>query len=285
MDALVIRENAALIERAQNLPAPGQSAIAAIEQHKQTSNIQAALALAASRPRNENQAFARIMESCKRPTFAKEAMYAYPRGKELVTGASIRMAEMLSRCWGNIHTESNEVARYEDHSDVIVFAWDLETNYQDCKSFVVPHVIDTKFGPKKPRDTRDIDELILNKAARRKRACILSVIPGDVVDAAIEQCEKTLASGTGGPLIDRIRQMVVSFAEIGVNQDALEKRLNHKIDVTIEAEMVTLQKIFRSLRDGMGKREDFFDIEAKEKGNASNINEAITTIKTTPDKQ
>jgi len=42
----------------------------------------------------------------------------------------------------------------------------------------------------------------------------------------------------------------------------LEQRLGHKLEATIEQELVGLRKIFVSLKDGMSKREDWFDVNA-----------------------
>ena len=43
-------------------------------------------------------------------------------------------------------------------------------------------------------DDRDIYELEANMSARRIRACILQMIPGDVTDAAVAACRKTASS-------------------------------------------------------------------------------------------
>lgn len=40
-------------------------------------------------------------------------------------------------------------------------------------------------------DSRDIYEATANFGARRMRACILGVIPGDVVDMAVNECKET----------------------------------------------------------------------------------------------
>ncbi len=77
----------------------------------------------------------------------------------------------------------------------MAYCWDLESNTRQTKIFQVRHVRDTKSGPKSLRDARDIYELVANQGARRVRACILGVIPGDIVDEALDEVNKTLKLG------------------------------------------------------------------------------------------
>ncbi len=71
-------------------------------------------------------------------------------------------------------------------STVEAFAWDVEeANTRQTKVFQVRHWRHTKQGGYKLTDPRDIYELVANNGARRLRACILGVIPGDVIDAAV----------------------------------------------------------------------------------------------------
>ena len=72
-------------------------------------------------------------------------------------------------------------------------------------------------------DPRDVYEMVANLGARRLRACILAVIPKDIVDAAVEECEKTLAGDTKEPIADRLKKMLDKFSEFGVTKDMIEK--------------------------------------------------------------
>jgi hypothetical protein len=239
--------------------------------------VQAAFVIAKKFPRNESEAFAKIMKACKRPFLAEQAMYAYPKGGKVVEGASIRMAETLLACWGNCDAGIKEISQANGVSIAEAYAIDLETNTRITKIFHVPHTLGTKNGPKKLTDPRDIYELVANQGARRMRACILAVIPGDIVDAALEECKKTLTNGAE-PLADRIRKIVMAFDDVGVKVEHLEKRLGHNLDATIEAEVVTLRSIYKSLKDGMAKREDFFEMGSASSTN-KNINDLISEKK------
>jgi hypothetical protein len=222
--------------------------------------VQAAMVVAKKFPRNEIDSYGRIMKACKRKTLAEQALYAYPKGGQMVTGPSIRLAEAMAQSWGNVDFGIVELEQKRGESTVMAYAWDLETNTRQTKIFSVKHERHTRKGAVDLTDPRDIYELTANQGARRLRACILGVIPGDVVDAAVAECERTMSSGGGEPLTDRIRSMVAAFGEMGVAADLIEKRLGHKVEATTEPELVGLKKIFRSLRDNMASVSDFFDV-------------------------
>lgn len=229
-----------------------------VEQTRAQHEVQAAYVIAQKFPRDESEAFSRIMKSCDRPFLAEQAMYAYPKGGKVINGPSIRLAEVLLQNWTNCEAGIKELSQSNGVSVAEAFAIDYQTNTRVSKTFHVPHSIGTKNGPKKLTDPRDIYELVANQGARRMRACILSVIPGDIAEAAVERCKQTMVKGKE-PIEDRIRKLVLAFDEVGVKVEHLEKRLGHKLDATIPEEIVTLGSIYKSIRDGMAGREDFFD--------------------------
>lgn len=222
--------------------------------------VQAAMVIAKRFPRDQAAAYARVMQACARPALAEVGSYVYPRGDTKVTGPSIRLAEAIAQAWGNIDFGIIELEQKNGESSVMAYAWDLETNTRQTKIFTVKHERHTKRGKYALEDPRDIYEMVANQGARRLRACVLGILPGDVVEAAETACEETLKKGSGKvPLADRLRNMLVKFAELGVTQAMIEKRLQHKMDATDERELLTLGKIFNAIRDGAGKREDYFE--------------------------
>jgi hypothetical protein len=240
--------------------------------------VQAAYVIAKKFPRNQHESYVNILESCKRPFLAEQATYAYPRGSSLVTGPSIRLAECMAQAWGNLDCGVREISQSNGVSIAEAYAIDLQTNTRVTKVFHVPHVRDTKKGRIKLTDARDIYELVANQGSRRLRACILGILPGDVVEAAVNQCKKTMETGEV-PLVDRIRIMVTKFDELGVKVEHLEKRLGHKLDATIPQEIVTLQGIYKAIKDGFSSREDFFEISGHNKVEAKADLEALLAEK------
>jgi len=247
-------------------PRQEQNALATATESRAVAEVQSQYLIAKRFPRDENAAYTRIMRVCERPFLAEQAIYAYPRGGQLVTGPSIRLAEAMAQSWGNMDCGVREISQGQGFSVAEAYAVDLETNHRVVKTFHVPHTRDTKQGKKRLTDSRDIYELVANQGSRRLRACILGVLPGDVVDAAVQRCRKTLES-SDVPMADQIRKLVLAFDELGVKTEHLEKRLGHKLDATIPAEMVTLRGIYKSLKDGMSDRSQFFDISSDMKEN------------------
>lgn len=233
---------------------------------RQAQEVQAAMVIAKRFPRDEIDAFNRIIRACQRKSLAEQAVYEYPRGGTKVSGPSIRLAEALAQNWGNIDYGIIELEQKDGESQVMAYAWDLETNTRQTKIFSVPHVRSTRSGNKKLTDPRDIYEMVANQGARRLRACILGVIPGDVIDAAVEQCELTMRCNNVEPLIDRVRKMLKIFEEkFSVTKDMIEKYLGCNSEAISENDFVKLRKIYSSLKDGMSKREDWFEIKPAEK--------------------
>lgn len=233
---------------------------------RQAQEVQAAMVIAKRFPRNETESFARIMMACQRKRLAEQAMYEYPRGGTKVTGPSIRLAEAIAQNWGNIDFGIIELEQKHGESQVMAYAWDLETNTRQSKIFTVPHVRGTKKGNVPLTDPRDIYELVANQGARRVRACILGVIPGDIVDAAVEQCGQTLMKSEGNkPVIDIVREMALIFQnEFSVPLEAIEKFIGCKAEAFSMNDLIRLKKVYRSLKDGMAKREDYFDMASAE---------------------
>lgn len=239
--------------------APQTQAMSTVQADSQraVAEVQAALVIAKQFPRNPIEAYDRVMNACQRPGLAQSAVYSYARGGTSVTGPSIRLAEMLAQNWGNIQYGIRELSSENGESTVEAFAWDVETNTRQTKVFQVPHIRYTRQGTKKLTDPRDIYELVANNGARRLRACILGVIPGDVVDAAVDQCEKTIhANADTSP--EGVQKLVKAFEQFGVTKEDIEGFIQRRLESITPANVVSLRKIFTSLRDGMSSAKDWF---------------------------
>lgn len=243
--------------------------------------VQAAFVIAKKFPRNQMESYAAIIEACKRPFLAEQAMYAYPRGGSLVTGPSIRLAEAMAQAWGNLDCGVREISQSNGVSVAEAYAIDLQTNTRVTKIFHVKHERHTKKGISKLTDPREIYELVANQGSRRLRACILGILPGDVVEAAVDRCKKTMETSEV-PISERVRRMVLAFDEQGIKVEHIEKRLGHKLDAIIPTELVNLTSIYKSLKDGMANREDFFDIGISE--NSKSAKENLNTLLEQKDK-
>lgn len=229
---------------------------------RQAQEVQAAIVVAKRFPRDMNSSYGRIMEACKRRSLAERAVYEYPRGGENVTGPSIRLAEVMAQNWGNLDFGITELEQKNGESSVMAYCWDLETNTRQTKIFTVPHIRHTKKGDIALTDPRDIYEMVANQGARRMRACILGIIPGDIIDAAVDACSKALTSGKE-PIADTIRKMAAAFKEeFGVPMTCLEKYIGCKADAFTANSVVRLRGVYTALKEGRAEREQYFDIPA-----------------------
>lgn len=238
---------------------------------REGAEIQAAVVIAKRFPRNQIQAIDRIKAACARPGLAATACYSYSRGGAEVTGPSIRLAEAMAQAWGNLQFGVRELEQRAGESTVEAFAWDLESNTKQSKIFQVRHERHTKAGTRRLEDPRDIYELVANQGARRVRACILGVLPGDVVEDAVAACEATLTTKAEATP-ERIKAMVDAFAALGISKRQIEARIQRHIDAITPAMLIGLGKIYNSVKDGMSSAADWFPPEQapeeKQKGAA-----------------
>ena len=231
----------------------------AIEASRAIAEAQGKLVIAKRFPRNEVDAYAKAMEACQRPTMAAKAFYSFPRGGQTVEGPTIRFAEELARCWGNIDYGIKELSQDDGKSEMQAYAWDLETNAQSVQNFTNPHQREQGKKMVKLTTQRDIYENNANMATRRLRSRILAILPSWFVEDAIEECKKTLAGRNDTPLIDRVKKMVVAFAKIGVTQEQIERRLKKKIDTMNADDFVEYTGIFNAIKQGESKIADWFE--------------------------
>lgn len=230
----------------------------AIESERAVAEAQGALVVAQRFPRDPFRAYERVLNACKRPGLAESAFYSFPRSGQTVSGPTIRLAEELARCWGNIAFGMRELSNRDGVSEIEAYAWDLETNTKSVQVFTVRHIRDTRNGAKDLTDQRDIYELGANMGSRRLRARILAILPDDLVSAAVAECKHTLAKGGGEPMPDRIRRTVANFSALGVSVAMLETYLSHPMDATTPDELADLYGVFKALRDGQAKVSDYF---------------------------
>lgn len=247
----------------------------AIEASRAIAEAQGKLVIAKRFPRDEIAASARIMEACTRPAFAAKAFYSFPRGGQAVTGPTIRFAEELARCWGNIDYGIKELSQDDGKSEMQAYAWDLETNAQSVQNFTNPHQREQNKKMVTLTSQRDIYENNANMATRRLRSRILAILPAWYVDEAIERCKLTLKQEAAGnaelPLIDRVRRMVQIFQKLGVTQEQIERRLKKKAEEMTADDFVDFTGIYNSIKNGETKISEWFESSPV----ASDLTEAL----------
>lgn len=231
-----------------------------VEQSRAVAEVQAAVMVAQRFPRDTQRAIEEMRKSCGVKEMAEAAFFRFPRGGQTITGPSVHLARELARCWGNIDYGLKELRRDDaaGESEMLAFAWDLETNVRAETVFIVPHLRDKRGGPERLIDVRDIYENNANHGARRLREQVFAVLPRWYAEKAEEACHATLRDGGAEPLNIRVAKMVEAFAGIGVSKKQIEKRMGCAIDKIDAVALANLTIIFKSLKRGEIRREDEF---------------------------
>lgn len=239
-----------------------QSHAGEYQESKALSEIKGKMYLARQFPRDQDWSLQNVLQECKRPELAACAQYEFPKGDSVVRGPSIRLVEVLARHWGNIDSGVNEIEVNDGSTLIKAYAWDLETNMSDEKTFSVKHERTTKKGSYKLTDERDIYEMVANKGARRKRACLLAVMPGWYVQAALTACEETLKQSlTEGKSMDEVRESIVSaFSEFEIGPDQIEQKLGKEVGALSKNDVVKLRHLYAAIKDGFVKAADAFGL-------------------------
>lgn len=251
-------------------------------QSRELAETQAKYMMAQHFPRDVVANMDKILNAFTRPALAEKSQYQFARGGSDIVGPSIRAAEAIAQQWGNMEFGFREVSRGtgEDgvpYSEVEAFATDLENRNRRPLQFIVKHWRDTKSGGYKLKDERDVYELIANQAQRRVRACIIAMIPGDVIDAAMQQAEVTLRT-KADTSPEAMVKMVEAFAVFGVTREHIEKRIQRRLDAIQPAQVVMLKRVYASLRDDMSSPGDWFDMD----DGAATAQPAATAAKVLP---
>lgn len=274
---------------ARAVVAPHDSAGSRQNQSRELAETQTKYLMAERFPRDEVAAMDRILNAFSRPTLAEKAAYQFARGGSDIAGPSIRAAEAIAQQWGNMDSGWRELQRGVDaggvpFSEVEAFCVDLQSRNSKRLQFIVRHWRDTKAGGYKLKDERDIYELCANQAQRRLRACILASVPGDVTEAAMQQADVTLKS-KADTSPEAMLKMVEAFGAFGVTRELIEKRIQRRLDAIQPAQVVSLKRIYASLRDDMSAPKDWFEMgepDAPSTGSLDAVRQAAAAKKKAP---
>lgn len=209
-------------------------------------------------PRDPKRAVDRMLNEFTRAELCEDSQYEYSRGGNVIKGLSIRAAEVIARSWGNMRCGSVELSRGNGRSEMLSYAQDLETGYSEERRFSAAHIRETKSGNYPVTGDRDIYEVVMNMAQRRKRACMLALIPADVQDAVERQIDLTMAA-KAAVTPEVLAKLLERFAEFGVVKEQLEKRIQRRLEAMAPVQLIGLRRIYNSLRDNMSEVKDWFE--------------------------
>lgn len=234
----------------RSLPGTVNAGAVSIESERAIAEARGQIQVAQMFPRDVAAARAELMDECDVIEFAQVAFYAVPRAGGTVTGPSIRLAEAVASAYGHMEWGHRELFRGDGKSEVEVYAWDKQKNNRRIRQITVDHYRDTKNGPQKLRDSKDIDDKIANVASKQMRGAILALVPKSFVEAASARCRATLSGGNGVSLKQRIEKMTDAFAKLGVTAELLKKQMGKPLSEINGDDIADLTAIFNAIKGG-----------------------------------
>lgn len=217
--------------------------------------IEASVMLAKRFPRSESNALQGIIRACKRPSFAVDSYYRFPRGGATVQGPSVVMAREIARLWGNIRTGLEIVEVTDDEVHIRGWAWDLETNRYECGEDRFKRSAQRKnkatgqtewVAP----DERDTRELVNRRGAILVRNAILHLLPSDIIDLAMEEAQRTVARQTKEDPEGQRKAIIVAFGELGISATEIAETMRCPIEQLQPADIQKLREAYKAVKDG-----------------------------------
>ncbi len=237
-------------------------------------NVLARFYQARTMPRDTLDVRVRVLKECERPRLAELAVYELPRGRKpdgtpnFITGPSIRLAEAFLRTWGNLHVEAPVVYEDAEKRIITVTVTDLETNATLSDGIIVEKVVERR----SPKDKNDIigqrlnsegkpvylvranetDLLAKQNALKSKsiRTLVLRLIPGDLVDEAMERANETYRKGVKDDPTRALARIVDAFADLNVLPSSLAEALGHPLERCTPAEIERLRGWYSAIKNG-----------------------------------
>lgn len=256
----------------------------AVEQQRAIAEVQAAMVVAKQFPRDIAEVVRKIKQTCSRKSIAEVAQYSYKRGSEEITGPTVYLLKAIAQEFGNLSygvrvlSSTPAFMGKPGESTVEAFAWDMERNVRETRTFTVKHWRDTKSGGYAIKEERDIYELIANMGSRRVRACLEGVIPADIQEFAVHVCNKSLLEGNVDTPEFR-QEMLDGFAEYGVTRQIIETRLNKKFEAATPSQLLKLQRGLVAIRDGVTTAEEAFPEIAAKKAETTAASTGTSALK------
>ena len=189
---------------------------------------------------------------------AASMFYALPRAGKNIQGPSVRLAEVVQSCWGNIRAESDVVAIDEKFVTAMGSCMDLEKNV--ATRIRVKRRITDKHGK---RFNDDMIGVTSNAACSiALREAIFKVIPRALVKDVYQAAIAT-AVGDAKSLTARRHSAIEWFNKTGVPTPKILARLDRKgiEDVTLD-DLIVLTGLRTAIKDGEASIEDAFTTEA-----------------------
>lgn len=231
--------------------------------------VQARYIVAMQRPRDMDTVRQRLLAECRRPAFAEQARYRKPiGGGKFIEGESIRFAEAAARALGNIVTEVIAVDEDAEKRVLRVVTTDIETNTSFSTDILVRKTVERRSVREgqvvissRRNSSGDIvhlveaseDEILVksgNAISKATRNNILRLLPGDIVDDCLTQCDATLAGKVKEDPDGARKKLLDAFGFFNVLPQQIAEYIGHDATQLSAAELDDLRKVYAGVRSG-----------------------------------
>lgn len=252
--------------------------------------VEARYVMALRNPRSWDQVRVKLLETCRRPSFAAVAKYAKPTGGKKLVGPSIRFAEEAARQMGNILAETIITFDDDDRRIVKVMVTDLESNLSYPQDIILEKTVERKdksgrtvLSERKNSYNETVyvvvateDEMATKQGAQVSKAMrngLLRVLPGDILDEAMAEVGETVKKADAEDPAGARKKLCDAFFDLGVMPGQIVEFLGHPLDQMNPSELQLLRNIYTAIREGEGSWSDVMaekgkKAEAPKQGNA-----------------
>jgi hypothetical protein len=229
--------------------------------------VEARYLMAKHCPRDIDASRQALLKECKRPGFAEAAIYNKPIGERGVKGPSIRFAEAAIRALKNIDTQTMTVYDDDEKRIVRVSVCDLEANAVYSQDVTIQKTVERKspagyevIGQRTNKKNQLVyivkatDDDILNKQnaliSKAVRTLGLRLVPGDMIDEAMEICEKTQQDKDAENPDAAKNKLFDAFGSIGVSVEEIKKYIGSEAATLTPKELADLRALYTAIKDG-----------------------------------
>ena len=121
----------------------GEMAVSAMAA-KSKALVEAKFVVAMHNRRNLMEARGKILDACRRPHFARTALYAKPVAGQKMIGPSIRFAETAIQCMTNIDVSTTTIYEDDEKRTINIAVTDLESNLSYGKDVTISKTVERK---------------------------------------------------------------------------------------------------------------------------------------------
>lgn len=224
--------------------------------------IDITISTAKSYPRDEKEAIKEIERMATRDqATAASCFYALPKGNKIITGESVRLAEIIAYSWGNLNAGSRIVSNDGKVVTAQAVCHDLQRNVR--LSVEIARKITDKDGR---TYSEEMQIVTANAAASMAyRNAVFKVVPKSILSEIIEKI-KAVAIGNvpenGAKVksfLERAKASIAKFAELGVTEEEILDTLKiFGVDEIDNDKLICLAGFYTSIKDGIMSADEIF---------------------------